>query len=77
MGTCVSPCLQHAECGVGVIPPDHQVVTQPPGAAHHQGLTPVHFSAQHKRFLWDKGVHVGVIYEVFKAWYGDEGVFKV
>jgi hypothetical protein len=52
-------------------------VTQPPGAAHHQGLTLVHFSAQHKRFLWDKGVHVGVIYEVFKAWYGDEGVFKV
>jgi len=30
-----------------------------------QGLTLVHFSAQRKRFLWDKGVHSGNVKGVF------------
>jgi hypothetical protein len=41
-------------------------------AAARQRLTPVHFSAQRKRFLWDKGCLWGV-YGVFLAW--EEGVF--
>jgi len=30
-------------------------------AGERQGLTLVHFSAQRKRFVWDKGLHVGVV----------------
>ena len=33
----------------------------PPPAAGLQGLTLVHFSAQHKRFLWDRGVFTGCV----------------
>ena len=37
-----------------------RVLDEAPGGAHHQGLTLVHFSAQRKRFLWDRGCISGL-----------------
>ena len=48
-----------------------------PSITSDQGLTLIHFSAQRKRFLWDKGC----LFELFKGCLGGvrgyEGVFRV
>jgi len=42
-----------------------------------QGLTLVHFSAQRKRFLWDKGCNWGLFRGCSGGVEGYEGVFRV
>ena len=42
-------------------------------AAKGQGLTLVHFSAQLKRFLRDRGVHLGFVLGVFRTCHGVSG----
>jgi hypothetical protein len=37
----------------------------PPAGAAIQGLTIVHFLAQHKRFLWDRGCIKGLLWGRF------------
>ena len=45
--------------------------------AEYQGLTIVHFSAQHKRFLWDRGCGQGLLGRSFGGVRGCWEVFRV
>jgi len=42
-----------------------------------QGLTLVHFSAQRKRFLWDRGYILGLFWGCSGCLRGYEGVYRV
>jgi len=49
-------------------------------AAANQGLTPVHFSTQRKRFLWDRVCIKGLFRGCFggvRGYWGCQGVFRV
>ena len=50
--------------------------TPPPANSAGQGLTLVHFSAQRKRFLWDR-LQLWVAHGVCRKYNGYEGVFRV
>ena len=41
---------------------------------YKQGITLVHYSAQPERFVWDRGLRVGVVWLVFRVLGGVEGM---
>ena len=58
----------------GVVLGCHVIITH--AHTRHQGLTLVHFSAQLKRFLWDRGCIYGLLWGVLRCW-GYQRVFWV